>query len=167
MVVGLLLRNLALYTARSNFNHLVQTTKAPSHRLVTHGVYAYACSPIAPQERAFALKGSGPGGRWTRHPSYAGFFWYSLGTQVLLANPLTLVVYVGALYAFFIPRIQYPPLAAHPPWHACFTGRSPLTTRALGLVGGGTEEEAYLVEFFGDAYRAFQRTVPTLIPFVK
>jgi protein-S-isoprenylcysteine O-methyltransferase Ste14 len=30
-----------------------------------------------------------------------------------------------------------------------------------------TEEEAYLVEFFGDAYRAFQRTVPTLIPFVK
>jgi protein-S-isoprenylcysteine O-methyltransferase Ste14 len=131
-VVGLLLRNLALYTARSNFNHLVQTTKAPTHRLVTHGVYAYDGFPL---HRLHLTNASSSvhaalcvcvyvymcilyvymcvcgGDSWTRHPSYAGFFWYSLGTQVLLANPLTLVVYVGALYAFFIPRIRYPPLS--------------------------------------------------------
>lgn len=65
-VVGLLmvlcgegLRKAAMLTAGSNFNHIVQNEKAQSHVLVTSGVYSYF-----------------------RHPSYVGWFYWSIGTQV-------------------------------------------------------------------------------------
>lgn len=38
----------------------VQFTKAETHQLVTHGVYSIV-----------------------RHPSYVGWFWWSVGTQVI------------------------------------------------------------------------------------
>ncbi|MEQ2272387.1 hypothetical protein XENORESO_020999, partial [Xenotaenia resolanae] len=53
------LRKAAMLTAGSNFNHIVQNEKAQSHVLVTSGVYAYF-----------------------RHPSYVGWFYWSIGTQV-------------------------------------------------------------------------------------
>lgn len=56
---GEVLRKLAMYTARHNFNHLVQTEKSDNHQLVTFGVY-----------------------KLCRHPSYVGWFYWSLGTQV-------------------------------------------------------------------------------------
>ena len=40
-VAGMAARAAALYTAKGNFNHIVQTTKAANHTLVTHGIYAY------------------------------------------------------------------------------------------------------------------------------
>ena len=60
---GEILRKLAILTARHNFNHLVQRTKTNDHELVTHGVYGLF-----------------------RHPSYVGWFYWSIGTQVKTKN---------------------------------------------------------------------------------
>ena len=59
VVFGECLRKAALFTAGSNFNHVVQNEKSETHTLVTSGVYA-----------------------WFRHPSYVGWFYWSIGTQV-------------------------------------------------------------------------------------
>ncbi|XP_060707842.1 60S ribosomal protein L22 isoform X3 [Hemiscyllium ocellatum] len=58
VLIGESLRKAAMLTAGSNFNHIVQNEKAESHRLVTSGVYS-----------------------WSRHPSYVGWFYWSIGTQ--------------------------------------------------------------------------------------
>lgn len=41
-----------------------------------------------------------------RHPAYFGFSCFSIGTQLLLANPICLVGYVFAMRAFFKERIR-------------------------------------------------------------
>lgn len=69
--------------AGTNFNHTPQRTKKEGHVLVSTGVYA-----------------------WLRHPSYFGFFWWALGTQVLVGNKVCLVGYLGALWTFFYRRIR-------------------------------------------------------------
>lgn len=69
--------------AGSNFNHLVQKEKKAGHVLVTGGVY-----------------------RYLRHPSYFGFFWWGLGTQVVLGNAVCLVGYAVVLWRFFRRRIE-------------------------------------------------------------
>lgn len=91
MLLGLLLvalgqtaRTLAMLTAADNFTHIVADSKAPNHQLVTHGIYSIC-----------------------RHPSYAGWFWWSVGTQVLLCNPLCTVAYAAASFLFFRTRIRY------------------------------------------------------------
>lgn len=81
-LAGEMLRKMAILTATSNFNHLVQYQKAKDHSLVTHGVYAYM-----------------------RHPSYGGWFWWSIGTQVVLCNPVCIVLYAIASWKFFQERI--------------------------------------------------------------
>lgn len=81
-LAGEVLRKLAILTAQSNFNHQVQFAKAADHRLVTHGVYA-----------------------WCRHPSYVGWFAWSVGTQCVLANPVCVLVYAGVSWKFFQSRI--------------------------------------------------------------
>lgn len=58
-ILGDSLRKLAMITARHNFNHIVQYEKADDHQLVTHGIY-----------------------KLCRHPSYVGWFYWSIGTQV-------------------------------------------------------------------------------------
>ncbi|XP_029975704.1 protein-S-isoprenylcysteine O-methyltransferase [Salarias fasciatus] len=89
-VVGLLmvlcgegLRKAAMLTAGSNFNHIVQNEKAQSHVLVTSGVYSYF-----------------------RHPSYVGWFYWSIGTQVMLCNPVCILGYTIASWRFFRERIE-------------------------------------------------------------
>ncbi|WFD39592.1 protein-S-isoprenylcysteine O-methyltransferase [Malassezia japonica] len=41
-----------------------------------------------------------------RHPSYAGFFYWAVGTQILLCNPLATVLFIMALSRFFSERIR-------------------------------------------------------------
>ncbi|CAH1775528.1 unnamed protein product, partial [Owenia fusiformis] len=82
MIFGESLRKIAMVTARANFNHYVQHVKEEGHTLVTHGVYQY-----------------------TRHPSYVGWFYWSIGTQLTLCNPLCIVAYTGASWMFFKARI--------------------------------------------------------------
>ncbi len=68
--------------AGTNFNHNIQVKKSKEHELVTDGIYAYL-----------------------RHPSYFGFFWWGLGTQVVMGNVVSLAAYAGVLWVFFSRRI--------------------------------------------------------------
>lgn len=81
-VSGELLRKGAMLTAMANFTHMVRYCKVSDHHLVTTGVYS-----------------------WFRHPSYVGWFYWSIGTQFILANPLCLVAYTVAAWRFFSERI--------------------------------------------------------------
>jgi protein-S-isoprenylcysteine O-methyltransferase len=69
-------------TAGSNFHHLIRTERDEKHKLVTHGIYAYL-----------------------RHPGYFGWFWWCIGTQILLSNPICIAAYAFASWRFFSERI--------------------------------------------------------------
>ncbi|PSN56241.1 hypothetical protein C0J52_00377 [Blattella germanica] len=79
---GEVLRKLAMFTARTNFNHVIQSIREDDHQLVTHGVY-----------------------NWCRHPSYVGWFYWSIGTQLIMVNPLCIVAYTIASWRFFHERV--------------------------------------------------------------
>lgn len=81
-LVGEVVRKMAMLQAGKNFNHLVQNTKQESHVLVTSGIYSIC-----------------------RHPSYAGWFLWSVGSQIVLVNPFCLVFYAVVTFAFFKERI--------------------------------------------------------------
>lgn len=83
VIVGECLRKVAMFTSRSNFSHLIAYKKAKDHELVTHGVY-----------------------NWFRHPSYVGWFYWSIGTQLLLSNPICLIGYTMATWRFFRDRVE-------------------------------------------------------------
>ncbi|KAL1116478.1 hypothetical protein AAG570_004950 [Ranatra chinensis] len=65
-VCGEAVRKLAMLTARTNFNHVVQSEK---------------------------------------HPAYAGWFYWAVGTQMILVNPVCIVAYLAASWKFFKDRI--------------------------------------------------------------
>ncbi|KAG6027464.1 hypothetical protein E4U41_000932 [Claviceps citrina] len=83
VVVGQVVRSLAMLHAGTSFNHTVQTRKADSHALVTTGVYGFV-----------------------RHPSYFGFFYWGLGTQLVLGNTFCFVGYAYVLCRFFGSRVR-------------------------------------------------------------
>ena len=84
VIAGDLTRKAAEITARHNFTHAIQTTRRPTHTVVTRGVYRYA-----------------------RHPGYLGWLVWSIGTQVLLRNPACVVGFARAGWLFFATRIPY------------------------------------------------------------
>ncbi|KAL9032011.1 MAG: hypothetical protein Q9196_000024 [Gyalolechia fulgens] len=83
LVLGQAIRTLAMVHAATNFNHLIQFRKKEGHVLVTDGIY-----------------------RWLRHPSYFGFFWWGLGTQIIMGNEACLAGYAVVLWKFFKHRIE-------------------------------------------------------------
>jgi protein-S-isoprenylcysteine O-methyltransferase len=83
IVVGQVVRSLAMAQAGTNFNHQVQSQKNEGHELVSSGIYA-----------------------WFRHPSYFGFFWWALGTQLSLGNAVSFTAYAFILWYFFKTRIN-------------------------------------------------------------
>ena len=42
-----------------------------------------------------------------RHPSYVGFFYWAVGTQMLLCNPVSTILYGLAAWTFFRHRVAY------------------------------------------------------------
>ncbi|CAK7562916.1 MAG: farnesyl cysteine-carboxyl methyltransferase [Sporothrix epigloea] len=84
VVVGQAVRTAAMVQAGRSFNHMIQHKRAESHALVTDGIYA-----------------------WLRHPSYFGFFWWALGTQLVLGNVVCLLGYMAVLWRFFSVRIRH------------------------------------------------------------
>lgn len=82
VVTGEILRKMAMLTAMTNFNHYVQHVKQDGHQLVTNGIYGLF-----------------------RHPSYVGWFYWSIGTQVMLCNPFCCVAYALVSWKFFNGRI--------------------------------------------------------------
>mmetsp|Transcript_20349 Transcript_20349/g.20471 ORF Transcript_20349/g.20471 Transcript_20349/m.20471 type:complete len:277 (-) Transcript_20349:27-857(-) len=82
--IGQLVRYWAMRTCGEHFSHIIMTRRRPGHELVTTGIYSYL-----------------------RHPSYFGWFYWSIGTQILLCNPLCTVAYTLASWRFFAIRIPY------------------------------------------------------------
>jgi protein-S-isoprenylcysteine O-methyltransferase len=78
------LRLAALLTAGSTFTHIIQQEKRTQHTLVRHGVYKYS-----------------------RHPGYAGSFWWGIGIQLLLVNPLCCLWFAYLAHTYFSARIKY------------------------------------------------------------
>lgn len=74
--VGEVLRKVGIITAGQNFTQRVQVERRPHHQLVTHGIYSYM-----------------------RHPGYAGWVLWAIGTQFLLCNPICIV-----LFAFLVSQ---------------------------------------------------------------
>lgn len=83
VVLGQVLRTWAMLHAGRAFTHYVAQTRAPGHALVRTGPYA-----------------------WMRHPSYAGFLLWAVGTQLLLGNALSPVAFLLVLAAFFRLRVR-------------------------------------------------------------
>ncbi|KAI8983433.1 Isoprenylcysteine carboxyl methyltransferase family-domain-containing protein [Pilobolus umbonatus] len=84
ILLGQSCRTIAMFSARHNFSHHIVDYKARDHVLVTHGIYSII-----------------------RHPSYFGFYWWAIGVQFLLFNPICLLLFVYWLQVFFSERITY------------------------------------------------------------
>ncbi|RUS26810.1 farnesyl cysteine-carboxyl methyltransferase, mediates the carboxyl methylation step during C-termin [Jimgerdemannia flammicorona] len=84
VIIGQSARTIAMFSAKENFSHHIADHKERDHRLVTNGIYSIM-----------------------RHPSYFGFYWWALGVQVLLLNPICFVGFIKVLYGFFSERIEY------------------------------------------------------------
>eukprot|EP00892_Ulva_mutabilis_P006130 jgi/Ulvmu1/388/UM001_0395.1 len=82
IVTGETVRKLAMIQAGPAFTHRIKPYRRPQHNLVTDGVY-----------------------RWLRHPGYFGWFLWSIGTQVLLCNPICTIAFLFAVCRFFQQRI--------------------------------------------------------------
>lgn len=129
VVLGQVVRSTAMAQAGTNFNHIPQKTRRDGHVLVTSGIYS-----------------------WLRHPSYFGFFYWALGTQLLVGNKLCVIGYAVVLWGFFHRRIK---------------GKSfKLSTRHT-LLMMRTAEERLLIEFFGGDYVRYRSSTSTGIPFVR
>lgn len=84
VLIGELIRKLAILTAGRSFTHLIKIRHEDHHNLVTHGIY-----------------------RFVRHPGYCGFFVWSIGTQIMLVNPLCTAAFTVVVWKFFAQRIPY------------------------------------------------------------
>jgi len=85
VVSGQIVRTVAMSTCGENFSHIIMRDRdGDSHHLVTTGIYTYL-----------------------RHPSYTGWFYWSIGTQLLLCNPVSFILYTYASWRFFRDRIPY------------------------------------------------------------
>lgn len=84
ILIGQSCRTLAMWTGGVSFTHLIAEQRRPEHQLVQHGIFSIL-----------------------RHPSYFGHFYMSLGTQLVLNNPISLAAYAGILWKFFKQRIHY------------------------------------------------------------
>ena len=83
VVAAQILRTTAMATAAANFTHAVAYQKTASHTLVTSGIYS-----------------------WSRHPSYLAFFWWAVGTQIMLGNPFATAGFALVTWRFFKRRIE-------------------------------------------------------------
>ena len=81
-IIGQIFRIAALYTGKKNFTHLVSYDKKKEHTLVTNGIYSLS-----------------------RHPSYFGFYLWSVGIQLMSGNVICFFGFLIALYIFFKDRI--------------------------------------------------------------
>lgn len=83
-IFGELIRKSAMVTAGRGFTHEIAEHHHPGHQLTTHGIY-----------------------RFSRHPGYFGWFWWAIGAQLVLSNPLSPLVAAIAAWRFFAERIPY------------------------------------------------------------
>ncbi|CAG8955009.1 hypothetical protein HYFRA_00007021 [Hymenoscyphus fraxineus] len=82
ILVGQIIRSTAILQAGPSFSHIVAQRKKSTHVLITQGIYSIL-----------------------RHPSYFGFFWWGIGTQLMLGNAVCFLGYSVVLWRFFDRRI--------------------------------------------------------------
>lgn len=83
-IMGESLRIVAFFTCKSNFTHVVRFRKREDHRLVTNGVYSFF-----------------------RHPSYTGYFYFSVFGQLFIGNFVSCIFFFFVLSKFFNERIEF------------------------------------------------------------
>ena len=84
VITSQIMRSCAMMKCGESFNHYIQTLRKENHVLVTDGIYS-----------------------WFRHPSYTGFYYWSIGTQLVLHNPVSGLLFAIAGWKFFSQRIPY------------------------------------------------------------
>lgn len=84
VVLGEIIRKMAIITAGQSFTHMIRVRPDERHQLVTHGIY-----------------------KFIRHPGYCGFFIWSISTQIMLCNPLSTIGFAVVVWKFFNSRIPY------------------------------------------------------------
>ncbi|XP_031268377.1 protein-S-isoprenylcysteine O-methyltransferase B-like [Pistacia vera] len=84
VIIGEIIRKMAIITAGRAFTHLIKIYHEEHHQLVTHGVYSFI-----------------------RHPGYCGFLIWSVGTQIMLCNPISTIGFAIIVWKFFHERIPY------------------------------------------------------------
>ena len=82
-IIGQYFRIAALFTGKHNFTHKIQLRKRRNHVLVKEGVYKIC-----------------------RHPSYFGFFIWSVGIEIMCVNPICTIAFAYILFNFFKKRIE-------------------------------------------------------------
>lgn len=107
-------RLVAMAQCGSNFSLEIEESHRAEHVLVTHGVYKYL-----------------------RHPSYFGWFWRAVTSQLVLMNPISFIGFSVVSWMFFAKRI-------------------PAEEKILGSD-----------EFFGSKYAAYKKTTSIGIPLIK
>jgi len=80
--MGCAVRVIALFTAKHNFTHEIATEKKAEHILVKTGIYQYM-----------------------RHPGYMGWYWWTVGSQLILINPICACAFAYVSWKFFHHRI--------------------------------------------------------------
>jgi len=151
IIVGESLRKTAIITAGHNFTHKIQFSRREAHALVTHGVYHYM-----------------------RHPGYAGWVLWAIGTQLVLCNPLCAVLF-AVVVRIFLPFFQpsnlpflgakdscTPPIIADVLLSPCGT-----IVQAFKFMKRRIEiEDSLLKGFFGQDWLRWRQGVPSGIPFI-
>ncbi|KAG0468433.1 hypothetical protein HPP92_017761 [Vanilla planifolia] len=84
ILAGEIIRKTGILTAGRAFTHTIRVHYEEHHELITWGIY-----------------------RLMRHPGYCGFFIWSIGTQLILCNPISIVAFTAILWRFFSTRIPY------------------------------------------------------------
>jgi protein-S-isoprenylcysteine O-methyltransferase len=84
MMSGEALRKVSMIVAGRSFTHFIRTETHADHALVTWGPYSLL-----------------------RHPGYTGWFIWSVSSQLLLLNPISIVAYAVVSWMFFADRIPY------------------------------------------------------------
>lgn len=84
VILAQAMRSYAMMQCGESFNHYIQVERKDNHFLVTDGIY-----------------------KWFRHPSYTGFYYWSIGTQLVLQNPISGLLFAVAGWKFFSQRIPY------------------------------------------------------------
>ena len=81
-IIGQIFRIGGIYTGKRNFTHKISYEKKKEHKLVKNGVFAL-----------------------TRHPSYFGFYLWSIGIEIMCCNPICFIGFTFILFYFFKNRI--------------------------------------------------------------
>ncbi|KAF7151431.1 hypothetical protein RHSIM_Rhsim02G0074800 [Rhododendron simsii] len=81
---GEVIRKMAIIIAAQDFTHLIKIYHEDHHKLVTSGVYSFV-----------------------RHTGYCGFFIWSIGTQIMLGNPISTVAFAIVVWNLFARQIPY------------------------------------------------------------